>query len=90
MGCVTVMGEGICWESAGELVMIAILAAVLGAKSSSWYVKGVGEEEKEEERRKKRVSEPAPREMICFGADGDCDRKSETRLSMAVVRTYVP
>lgn len=87
MGCVTLMGEGICWVSAGELVMVAIFAAVLGAKSSSWYIKGVGEEE---ERRKERVSEPAPREMICFGTEGDCDRKSETRLSMAVVRTYVP
>lgn len=36
------------------------------------------------------MSEPAPREMICFGVEGDCDRKRETRLSIAVVRTYVP
>ena len=36
------------------------------------------------------MSEPAPREMICFWMEGDCDRKRETRLSIVVVRTYVP
>jgi tetrahydromethanopterin S-methyltransferase subunit C len=36
------------------------------------------------------VSEPAPRDMICFVIVGDCERKSWIRLSMAVVRMYVP
>lgn len=44
-------------------------------------------------RRKKRVSEPAPREMICFWGDGDEEddeeekRKRWTRVSIALVRT---
>ncbi len=36
------------------------------------------------------MSEPAPRDMICFVIVGDCERKSWIRLSMAVVRMYVP
>ena len=41
-------------------------------------------------RRKKRVSEPAPRDMICFSVSGSVSRKEVTRLSMAVVLTKVP
>lgn len=40
--------------------------------------------------RKNLVSEPAPREMICFGVSGEEDRKLLTSLSIAVVRMYVP
>lgn len=40
--------------------------------------------------RKKRVSEPAPNDIICFFVMVDIDRNRCTRLSIAVVRTYVP
>lgn len=38
-------------------------------------------------RRKKRVSEPAPKETICFFWEGCWERKREISLSIAVVRT---
>lgn len=71
--------------------MVVIFWLVLDGKSSSWYVNGgrrverVGEEAfccscccwdfRREERRKKRVSDPAPREMICrlWWPVGFCD-----------------
>lgn len=51
---------------------------------------GRREEGKVEERRKNLVSEPAPREMICFFVRGRAERKCEIRVSMARVRIYVP
>ena len=40
--------------------------------------------------RKYRVSEPAPREIICLGDSGSVAMKALTRRSIAVVRMYVP
>lgn len=36
------------------------------------------------------MSEPAPKEIICFGVVGSVERNWWTSLSIAVVRTYVP
>ena len=45
---------------------------------------GVGERDS---RRKGRVSEPAPREIICFVVNGWAATKESARSSMALVRT---
>jgi hypothetical protein len=37
------------------------------------------------------VSEPAPREIICFGVAGGVERRNErTKVSIDFVRIYVP
>lgn len=76
-------------EMVWACVMMEIFWAVLDGKSSSWYMKE-GRVGAWYCRRKKRVSEPAPREMICFTVGEGEQRKRWTRLSIALVRTYVP
>ena len=74
----TARREGVCW-------MAEIFWATLVGKSSSWYTSlTVGSLEM---MRKYRVSEPAPRDMICFCAPGSAARNLLTSVSMAAVRT---
>ena len=72
-------------------MMMASFCCVMLGKSISWYNRlGDGGDDWFLSR-KKRVSEPAPREMICLVVcEGKEVRKRETRRSIAVVRTYVP
>lgn len=78
----------ICERSSGEERTDVILAAVFAGKSNSWHT--ICRSGFVDIRRKKRVSEPAPREIICFFRVGWEERKRLTRESITVVRTYVP
>jgi len=77
-------------RSCGVRSMADIFFAVVAGKSSSWYLSVAARDGCARNKRKKRVSVPAPRDMICLGCSRCAARNWSTRRSMAVVRTYVP
>jgi hypothetical protein len=83
-GCVV-----IALRSVDDDFIVEIFEVVLDGKSSSWYIKlrsGC-----DVMRRKYRVSDPAPREIICLRAVTGFDKRNlRTRVSRPFVLIYVP